>query len=106
MPSLVSSTWTKKVPQPPLLHVYSRNPKVPNSIVHMFDPPSLAAGSSHHPLPYDLDLSIVLQKGKCSLLLTLFLTVSYDKLTPFTNLLSLSSISIPRLYQEAVLVSI
>lgn len=68
--------------------MYPCRAKVPTPILCLSDPPSPVVDSSHHTLPLDLNLFIALHKGDHSFIARLLSHfVSYDKLTPFANLL-------------------
>ena len=84
------------------LQVYTRRPKKARSTVMPAPSSSLPEGS----WPIDLDISIVLRRGKrSSTAHPIFNFVSYDRLHPFfcQFALSISSESIPKNYEEAIL---
>lgn len=100
---LVPRVRNDKVPQPSPLQVYYCHPKTPTLFLCPFYSPSPTACSSPKILTILLlYLSITLQKGEHNHLSHF---VSYDKFTPFYQFtLSLSYVSIPRLYQKVMLV--
>lgn len=75
IPLLVSSIEIEKA----LNHHYCRcilvfqKKKIATLFLRLFDPPCLATGSSHHPLPLDLGLSITLWKDNICILLILLI---------------------------------
>ncbi|XP_020266951.1 uncharacterized protein LOC109842493 [Asparagus officinalis] len=97
-------------PAPKPLLTYSRRPKVhtPESAPEESSSPAASLSHVETSIPSDLDIPIALRKGKRSCLKYLIsLFVSYDHLnSSFRQFaLSLSTISIPRSHEEAMLVS-